>query len=138
MAMSGSDDLGLLAAHIALLVLRTQVPAAGEPLDYIIPPATGRLTAEEAAGRLATLRKPVGLAGKRKSDAILVSHDSLTGARLARHQNRFKSRVALWESAIRKRAHVDPDAARLLFRNRADPRDAFAVSFKAFRVWMQE
>src|SRR5437879_365984 len=135
MAISGSDDLRLLAAHIALLVLRTQVPAAGEVLDYVIPPATGRVTAEEAAGLLAALGKPVGLAGKHKSDAIHVSHDSLTGARLARHQNRLESRVALWESAVRKHAHVDPDAARLLFRNRADPRDAFAVSFRAFVVW---
>jgi hypothetical protein len=133
---TGSDNVELLAAHIALLVLRAQVPGAREEMLYIISPATQATAAHEAAGVLAALPKPVELEGSPVHDAILIVHRSLTGALQARHREHLEFAIPSWRSVIQQR--VDPDTATILIRRSGNPADALRIPFEALARWMPD
>ena len=133
---TGSENVELLAAHIALLVLRAHVPGAREGILYIISPSTQATAAHEAAAVLAALSKPVELEGSPVHDAILIVHRSPTGALLARHREHLELAVPSWRSVIQQR--MDPDAATILIRRRDNPADALRIPFQALATWIRD
>src|SRR5262245_4457293 len=133
-----SDHVSLLAAHIALLVLRTQTSAASAGLLYIIPPRTQGITAQDAAVVLAALSKPVKLEARIAHGVILAAHGPVTGDLRVRHSQELESSIALWEPPIRRRTQLDPSVATLLIRNQVNPGDALRIPFEALAAWMRD
>jgi len=132
---AGSAGIEHQAAQIALLAFRVTVAGAASTREAFILPSRVSLSMDQAANRLAIMRKPVRCTGALEGAVLAIACQSLEETEALEHYQRAARHISVWGAEVKKRCPGPVGEASLLLRKKGT---SITVRFSALAAWLRD